>query len=288
MLPHHYVESELVRFEKMSEDQISFFERYYQYLANEREKVLENIKDALVSNIIRDYSVIDYSRIVGGKYLKSPLSSKGSFLVPPGGRFNFDQSISYQGYFPALYVSDSYETSYCEKFGDLVGFKTKDGLTANDLSLKPKIDSFSHFKLKIQLDQVLDLRKEKVFKEFFEEIKHIGIPKELSAEAKKLKLSSLSVIGSFENLRDAIFAHDYGEYVSWINQHSPSQWFGHYVRLSNIQGIVYPSVKNNSGVNIAIFLEQFEGTNSFVELSDDADIDENQKRVDKNNFNDFI
>lgn len=99
----------------------------------------------------------------------------------------------------------------------------------------------------------------------------------------------MNIINTPELLYRSVLDPDYTQWDTWIDQPSPSQWFGHYVRLAGIQGVIYPSLRSDAGHNVAVFLDKFEDTESFVMLTDDCDFVKNDlRRVDAKNFSNFI
>ncbi|PIP94342.1 MAG: hypothetical protein COW00_18700 [Bdellovibrio sp. CG12_big_fil_rev_8_21_14_0_65_39_13] len=285
--PHIYLERELIRLEKLGNDARHLWADFQNYLAEEREKVLDQILDSLVLKATPDFLAENYSRIVGSKFSTTPLSSKGSYLSPPGGRFNFGQSISYHAYFPALYVASEYDVAFAERFHLKKGHLIENGLTTEDLSLR-KPESFTHQRVNLKLDKVLDLRVQDAVNDFFEIIRHIKMPNIYSEQAKKLRMD-MNIINTPELLYRSVLDPDYTQWDTWIDQPSPSQWFGHYVRLAGIQGVIYPSLRSDAGHNVAVFLDKFEDTESFVMLTDDCDFVKNDlRRVDAKNFSNFI
>lgn len=284
--PHTYLENKLILFEKLDNNARQLWSDFQSYLADEREKVLDQIIDTLLKSTQENYANQNYGRIIGSKFSATPLSSKGSYLVPPGGRFNFGQSISYQTYFPALYIASEYEVAFAEKFHISQDFISKDGLTALDLSLR-KPESFSYQRVNFMLDRVLDLRNDNAINSFYEVIKHIKMPKIYQEQAKRLK-QNMNLIPNCEMLKASIFDPNYEQWDFWLEQPSPSQWFGHYVRLAGIQGLIYPSVRTKSGHNMAIYLDQFEDSQCFIQLSDENFVQKDQVKVDSTNYLSFI
>lgn len=280
--PHNFLENKLIVLEKMDTDARLLWADFQKYLADEREKVLNEIADALMSNIQIDYEDKNYSRIVGSKFSKMPLSSKGSYLAPPGGRFNTGQSISYHSYFPALYIANDFETAYLEKF--LCPSNDPKGL---DLALR-RPESFTHQRVKFKLEKIIDLNNNDAINAFYEVVKDIKMPNIYREQAKRLKIEMM-LVPSASRLRDSIFDPIFQQWDYWIDQPSPSQWFGHYVRYAGIQGIKYPSLRAEEGQNIAIFLDQFEDNQSCIELMDECDfVDPQNRKVDSSNFKIFI
>lgn len=287
LFPHNYLENQLIQFEKLDNDSRLLWADFQNFLAEEREKVLDQVTNSLINRSKNSFSGKQFCRIIGSKFSKTPLSSKGSYLVPPGGRFNFGQSISYQTYFPALYLASDFDVAYAEKFSCKQGHVSTDGLTSLDLDLR-RPDSFTYQQVNFELAKIIDLRENHAIEGFFEAIRHIKMPKIYSDQAKRLKIN-MGMVMDATLLRNSIFDPNYEQWDFWIDQPSPSQWLGHYTRLAGIQGIVYPSIRIDSGFNIAIFLDQFYNTESFVELCDECDFVEiDQRRVDATNFHQFI
>lgn len=287
IIPGQYLESQLVKLEKLNEDTRNLWARLQDYLASERERILDEILDSLRATAISDYTCENLSRIVGSKYARNPLSSKGSYLMPPGGRFNFGQSSSYHSYFPALYLANNFETAFLEKFGEKENYKCENSLTVLDLALR-KTESFLHVRADVNLERVIDLREMDSFDAFYDSVKHLEMPREIQLEAKRLK-ASMQMLSSSESVRGAVLAKDYEQWDFWIDQPSPSQWLGHYVRLAGIQGIIYPTVKSEDGFNLAVFPENFEESESTIQIKDQIDfLSPDLSEITSNNFRDFM
>ena len=287
ILPEHYVHSKLIEFEKLDDDARLLWRDFQSYLASEREKILPQITEALDAVSDLDFCFDNFSRIIGSQYSTQPLNAKGSYLLPPGGRFNIGQSISYSAYFPALYIANNYKTAFAEKFSLKESGESQNGLDALDFALT-KPGSFTHMRVKGVIKKVIDLRENKVIESFYDSVSSISMPRIYTQRAKTLGIS-MAVVNSSDWLRDAIYDSKYQQWDYWLDQPSPSQWFAHYVRLSGIQGIIYKSVKEENGINLALFPENFEGTESFVELMDETDfVRKELARLDGSNFNKFI
>jgi RES domain len=207
--------------------------------------------------------------------------------MPPGGRFNIGKSISYSAYFPALYIAESFETAFSEKFNSNKDDVTGDGLSGTDLALA-RPESFSYLRLKGVIKKVIDIRKLEPIEAFYNSISTITMPATYRERAKQLGIS-MEVVNSSEWLRTAIYDPNYQQWDFWIDQPSPSQWFGHYVKMAGIHGIVYSSVRSGAGVNLALFPENFEGSESYVELMDEADfVNAKNRRIDGGGSVNFI
>ena len=197
------------------------------------------------------------------------------------------KSISYQKYFPALYVSSDFKTAFSEKFQQGENESDLHNFTELDFALR-KPDSFSFYKIRLCLSKIIDLREMGPINNFYNAINHIEMPSVYEKRANTLKVF-LGIIKSSEQLKKSIFDPNYEQWDYWIDCPSSSQWFGHYTRLAGIQGVIYPSIRVEGGFNIAIFPDQFKDTSSYVALLDKTDsVKSEQKRMDAKNFNIFI
>ena len=103
----------------------------YTYYANERSKLADKIRIALVEGA-KEYTFNDWFRIVTQKYNNRPLSAAGSRMHPNGGRFNFGQIDKTRfSPFSCLYIASDEETAKGEKYQLLN--KEKDGIKREDL-----------------------------------------------------------------------------------------------------------------------------------------------------------
>ena len=145
--PNSYLEEELVNLEKLDNSTRQLWGDFQRYLADQREKIIDQIESSILKASIIGHSEKNFSRILDSRFSKTPLSCKGSYLVPPGGRFNFGQSISYKKYFPALYVSNSFDVAYHEKYHLTENTRIKE-LSELELSLQ-KPGSFTYQRINL-------------------------------------------------------------------------------------------------------------------------------------------
>ena len=152
--PHQYLEDEIVRLETLEDASRRLWGDFQKYLANEREKVLEQIKNGLLETSTHNFFQKHLSRIINLEYSNNPLSSKGSYLKPPGGRFNIGQSISYTNYFPALYLANEYDVAFHEKFHSKSDTEGNEDHALGFSLRKPK--SFAHLRFNVSLTKVIE------------------------------------------------------------------------------------------------------------------------------------
>jgi len=275
----HAIHQHLVRLETLDKQNREFWRDYQFFLAMEREKLLGKITESLWAVRSQSFDFVG-GRIVGSEYSKSPLCSVGSYHYP--GRFNFAQIASYLPDFKALYLASDYETAFCEKF-----YRRQDdvleGLTATELSLTPT-GSFSYYRVRAKLDSVLDVRNDEALAGFCEIIATVDPSFEILMAAKRIRSAPPQTIKSVQQLRAALLEENFQQWATWVDQPSPSQWFGHYVRLAGIQGIVYPSVRNTSGYNLSVFPDNLCDSEAEIALIDPSDsVPESDRTLNKTN-----
>lgn len=89
---------------KRHDELIDYVAEHYSYFAHKRSQVMENLKQSLLSNGVY-FEFKEYRRIVSQQYSNTPLSTAGSVLSFPGGRFNIGNIDERFAQFPALYLA---------------------------------------------------------------------------------------------------------------------------------------------------------------------------------------
>jgi hypothetical protein len=262
--PEVYAEFTLSRFQRANDAVLFWWETYWMYLAREREKKLDEIKASLFSAAIPEFRQTGLSRIVAGNHTSSPLSMLGSIRIP--GRFNVGSISSSLTSFPSLYLASDEQTARAEKFLHM-SLAGEGNLTPEEMYTKPK-GPYLHATVNVELSNLLDLREKAVLGEFLKIVKEIKISREMRRRALRLRIKPVpGVIGDIETLFASIFESNFSQWQTHINLPSNSQWLGLYAKLAGLQGIIYPSIRNPSGFNLAVFPENFKDTFSFVELN---------------------
>jgi len=281
--PSMYVENEIKRITTLNENQRQFWKDFQQYLINEREARINDILGAIDSTKSEKFES-SFGRIVSSKFAQDPLNGSGSVIVPPGGRFNLAKSSSYSNFFIGLYLAEDYDTAFAEKFHCSNESQTEAELI--DFGLRPN-ESFSFNRVSVKIEKYIDLTNDETLEAFIESIKDIKIPPYFYLTGKGLGIQ-VSLLTDAKILRQSFFSEDYPLWAAWLDQPAPSQFFGHYCRLAGVQGILYPSVRNNKN-NIVLFPENFNESNSIVELTDDVPYVPNErKKICKDNFQTFM
>ncbi len=285
--PEVAVESHLIRLQKLDTEYFAFWEDYWVFLAREREKLIDDITDSLFSSKSGALEIKKLSRIVEASYGHDPLCTVGS-IKAAGGRFNFGQISSSIMSFHALYLAENYQTAFSEKYLYRDDEKLSENLNPTDLHFEEPGTNV-HFKVDIQIESFLDLRQKGVLSNFLEVISKIQPTVELQAKAFKLKMGKLTIANTEDKLLKNILEPNYKQWGTWLDQPSNSQWLGHYAKLAGIQAIAYPSCRNSSGYNLAIFTENFENTDATIEITGEVSfVDPMRKKIDGLNFHNYF
>lgn len=280
--PSRFVENELIRLAKLNNNQKLFWKEFQQYLIDEREKRIGAIVSAITSTRKVD-GCFEFGRIVTARYAQDPLNGAGSVILPPGGRFNFGRALTYSNYFIGLYFADTFDTAFAEKFHQS---QQPDDEICNFALKEP--DSFSYYKTKIKLDSYIDLTESETQQAFIEAIRDIHIPDYFKQNANNVGID-VSLVTTAQGLTRNLLDPEYSQWASWVDQPSPSQWFGHYVRLAKIQGILYSSVRNQAGRNLVVFPDNFVESKSIIELADEVpSVPDSRKYINSDNYHNFI
>lgn len=240
---------------------------HYSYFANQRSLILDYLKESLSINAI-SWNFSGWRRVVTFKYALDPLSSKGSILSAPGGRFNFGK-IDQTKYpmFPALYIAETHATAYKEKYGLYTVGKEYDGISAEDLALGGNQTTVC---VRGLINQVLDLSDSKNLKNFFYWIKNIKLPAEFIKRANKLNIEPMYQVKSLKELMETILAPDWRKLPMQVYIPSNSQILGQIAHAAGIEAILYPSRMSAKDRCLAIFPENFMNSISFVEIEGEA------------------
>jgi len=255
-----------------------FFSQYkeflsdeYKYYCEERKKIQKEIDFALNDKII-SYSYKNWFRLVSTKYSNDPLSCKGAMKNETGGRFNIGNIDKDQfSTFPALYIGNEKETCIKEIYSGMEDFfKAKKG------------EAF--FRVSGCINSVLDLTKKGSLNKFVKTIKKINLSEPLRKKAKRLKLKERNSIQNVTQLKNRIYDINWKHEPNLLGIPSTSQIFGRLVKGAGIEAILYRSTKKaKKGLCLAIFPENFEYSDSSIELKDTSNNMKNI-RIDSENF----
>jgi len=258
--------NDIKRLRKRKDEILSYWYKHYSYFQNERSKHINELKESLNKHCV-SFQFEDWHRTIAYRYSDNPLSSRGSLLNDPGGRFNIGDldQIRYPS-FPALYIAENFETAYREKF-QLKPNDKVNGLTADELALN-KSDSIVDIIVHGNISTAIDLTKKKTLSDFYEVIKTIKLPKDLIKEAKKLKLPIIYQVKSIDELVKTLLLDNWRAWPMQVDIPANSQIFGQIAHVSNIEAIVYPSKLRSDKKCLAIFPGNFKNSTSYVKIKD--------------------
>lgn len=238
--------------------QIEFIDAVQRQIEAQWEQRAEKISAALHSASTTSWSA-KLGRIVDAKYATDPLCTVGSTSAK-GGRFNIGLGLNptIQA-FPALYLADTFGTSYAECFH----YEYEDE-NAAILNLHDK-GGFSFVVADVKLHRVLDIRKDSALSKYATAIQEVGANFATKTEAKKLGIRNLNVPRKKSEIYRALHTPNFLSLPTWIKRPSMSQWFGYQTKSAGIEGIIYNSVRNSAGWNLVVFPEALKLSSS-IEL----------------------
>lgn len=236
-------------------------------LEAQRGRVSADLTSALLAGASRSLSVEGWSRIVDYRYGLVPLSARGS-LSGDGGRFNIGANLNPSSFtaFPALYIGEDYETAFAEKFGRMSTDET-DGLSPLELALR-RTKSFTHVLLRGQIDIVLDVGNDDALTPFVKVIRKFHVPLEAMQKARQMGVKPPSIVRSVEILRTTLTDPYWLRAPMQFDLPANSQVFGRIVAAAGIHGILYPSARLPGKQCLALFPQNWAGSDSYVEVAD--------------------
>lgn len=260
-----------------------FFKAYYGFLQQSREEKLDEIVESLSK--VADISVNEnYTRIVRLKY-GDPLSVLGS-LSGAGGRFNIGNGMGHTKPFACLYVANDFHTAFSECYHYPPSY-LRGNVSASKMALDKPTD-FMTVEVQINIEKCIDLRNKEILREFTNVISEIKPTEEFRKWAKDLGFFALKTVQTYGELLRTLLDPEFVKNYYLLEMPSNSQWFGYYCLMTGIQGIIYPSVRDKSGHNIAIFIDNFKDTDSYVKLkANTPDVSLDRSKIDSNNFEFF-
>jgi hypothetical protein len=239
---------------------------WFNELAYQRFRIFGELKTALVEAAVGPEEFSNYYRSVTYKWSHDPLSVRGSVLNDAGGRFNFGDiaRIQYPP-FPCLYLGSDKMTSLQELFQ--VPPSGREGLTSSELALSNP-SSETSVVVYGSLGTVIDLNQPDRLKDFVNLIKDFKITEPVIKEGRRLGVD-VTPVGTVQGLIIALLYPNWRAYPMHVDVPASCQIFGQLVSEAGIEGIKYPS-KYGGKDCLAVFPQNFSGTDSFVQLKDQA------------------
>ncbi len=269
--------SDIRKWQAIKDEVLKFHWDYYSNLAYQRSKIVDQIKNALLEAVEKNFLFEHWQRSVKYKYALEPFSIAGS-LTDPGGRFNIgDINSSQFPPFPALYIASDKNTALQELLSQqiIAGQENR----ALDFALANPA-SIANISLSGKLDSIINLKQPEKLQPFVDLIKDFTTPDHLKESAKKIGFPPPDLIRTVPKLIDALSAPDWREWPMQFDVPVASQIFGQLVSEAGIEGILYAS-KFTGKDCLAIFPQNFdEPPGSFIQLDDEAPAEIKIRRLD--------
>jgi len=237
-------------------------------LEDQRQRAETQLLEAMRLCSRSNFSAQGWSRIVDYQYSLDPLSALGS-IKGVGGRFNVGSGLS-PGVFPAfsaLYCAEDYPTAYLEKFGSPAS-ASPGVLSGAELALRTP-GSFAQVRLNVTLENVLDISDHSTLKPMVEILRKFAVPKNVTQTARKLGLKQTPwLIRSSITLQKQLLHPNWRVRPMQFDLPANSQIFGRWVLATGMHGILFPSSKDTTRRCLALFPQNWAGSDSFIEIAD--------------------
>ena len=243
-------------------------ERYHvqlhYHLAALRALIYGQLCEALSNAGAAELSLEGWVRIIDYKYSLYPLSATGSLIS--GGRFNIGRDLDPLRFpvFAAVYLAENFDTAYEERFGTRVSSRAK--IQGHEFALRQP-GSFTSVNVSGQVLNLFDLRVTRHLSGFTKLVGGFDVPDELERLARSLGIQGPLIAKSATKIRNLLLAGDWRLYPSQYEIPSNPQVFGRLLLDAGFDGVIYASTKG-PGHCIALFPDNFVGSESFVEVTD--------------------
>jgi len=273
--------SDITRSKAFFEELVEFHWAYYSELAFQRNRIREQLRDALRGEA-EAFAFASWQRTIKYQYSLNPLSTKGS-LTDPGGRFNIGR-IDPTRYpvFSALYIASDKETALAETLG---GNSGTGGLSPAELALT-RPDSVTIVSVSGKLESVLDIRKTKSISSFVDLVRSFRLSESLMFKARKLSFP-VELIKSTSTLSKVLRQRNWREWPMHFDVPATCQIFGSLVMTAGIESILYDS-SITAKPCLAVFPPNFSNSSSYVEIDDNPPRKDVKRRMDATNFGNFL
>jgi hypothetical protein len=277
--------TDLRAWQKASDSIEEFHVRLFYHIEGLRNVHHQEIIESLQSATPFSEELERWVRIVDYKYSLKPLSAMGSIIK--GGRFNIGNDINPNAFppFAALYIAANYSTAYAEKFG-IPDTAERNGLSGSEFDLR-KPSSFTSVNISGRVNNLFDISNGRNLTRFLAIIKKFKMTSELNELARKARIKPPYLVTDLRLLKRTLLANDWRALPVQHQIPANPQVFGRLIRDAGYEGIIYPSVKGH-GKCIALFPENFSGSDSYLELSDEPPDGASRARLDSQTWGDLI
>ena len=264
----------------------SFHIRLFYYLAGMRADHAQEIRDALWNSKTDAFKRDRWYRIVNFQYSDNPLSPKGSLIN--GGRFNYGSDIDPKTFHPfqALYIAEDEATAYAERFTSSSKNKST-SFKPHELALRTE-GSYSVVAVNFDVANILDISNERNLQAFVEVVSKFPMPEDLKRLGQEIGRQPPWLIVSTKELKEIFLDDNWRSHPMQFDIPSNPQILGKLLFDAGFEGVIYPSSKAARKKCVAVFSENFENSNSFVELADPAHAGVIHTRLDSQNCRTII
>lgn len=274
-----YSPQQIEKLKQFGERYLKFHWDYYCDLAYQRSLKANEIERSLIDADIGKFKFRKWQRILKFKYSNKPLSVAGS-LKDPGGRFNIgDINPTHFNIFPALYITEDKETALQELLCQKIEYEKEN--EALEMALTDPT-STTNCSVSGVLHSVIDIRHPQQLQKFVNLIKDCTVSDEILERARSMK-EPVELIKTVPKLIETLLMFNWRVWPMLFDVPAPSQIFGQLVNNAGIQAILYPSKFNNKDC-LAIFPQNFDETDSYIELDDVSPPETKIKRLDSTNW----
>ncbi len=254
---------------------------YYLELESQRQLVKNELLESLVQSAKSDLIIDGWQRSVTYKYSLHPLATIGSVTFD-GGRFNAGVSINHKvESLHALYLAQDKYTCLMEQLGQESDENSQETDPLDIALLNPK--SISAVSISGKLTKYIDLTDFDSLTKFVEVIKHFQVSKRLQQLSLDINKELPIIVRNKEDLFKSLLDKNWRINPALFDVPANPQIFGQLVFEAGIQVILYPS-KFNDKPCLAIFVENFKGTDSLVRLDDESPLKEVPREINGDNF----
>jgi hypothetical protein len=263
---------------------IEFYWEYYSWLALQRSKILGELKIA-ISERTTHYEFENWVRIIDQKFANNPLSPAGS-TKSIGGRFNIGAiDVTRYPVFPAIYISETYDTAFKEKFG-LYQQQPKKGLSPEDLALAAQ-RPLSSVIVKGRIEHVLNINDGNALRPFCNLIRGFKFSKRILELGKSIGLKPFKIVKTPSDLQVGVLDPNWRQFPMHVDIPANSQILGQLANEAGIEAILYKSRMSASDCCLAIFPQNFKNSSSVVELDGEYPSTLICRRLDSSSWQDF-
>jgi RES domain-containing protein len=248
-------------------------------LERHRAQHSDELIDAIRTSAKGPFEFSGWTRLVDYRYSDEPLAMEGS-IKGDGGRFNIGRTLNPAAYtaFPALYVAEDFATAFRERFG-IDKDEDTNGLTAGELILRRE-QSFSSIALQGRVDCYLDVGDVESLKASADVLRRFQMPNTIPSQARQLRLRPPGLVRSAQSLQRQLLSRSWRLEPAQYDLPSNSQIFGRLCSAAGVQGILYPSTRDDSRKCMALMPQNWRGSDSFVEIRGPVPESVRERRLD--------